>query len=80
MSNYESILSAASQLPVLDRLQLIDELASSVPDDQPPRLSETWLREIDRRSSEINDGSVATEEWTAIRNRLFKKHGVDRED
>ena len=28
MSNYESVLSAASQLPVDDRLRLIDELAS----------------------------------------------------
>jgi putative addiction module component (TIGR02574 family) len=76
MSNYESVLSAASQLPVDDRLRLIDELASSVPDDQPPKLSDAWLREIDRRSNEIDSG-VATEDWSDIRARLFAKHGVD---
>lgn len=77
MTNYESILSAASELPIGDRLRLIDELASSVPDDQPPQLSDTWLREINRRSKEIDSGTVVTEDWAAIRSRLFTKHGVD---
>ena len=80
MSNYESILSAASQMPVVDRLRLIDELASSVPDDQPPQLSDAWRREIDRRSNEIDSGAVATESWADIRARLFAKHGVDGAD
>ncbi len=77
MSNYESILSAAHQLPVSDRLRLIDELASSVPDDQPPQLSDAWLREIDRRSNEVDSGAVVTEDWADIRARLFTRHGVD---
>ena len=77
MSNYESVLSAASQLPVSDRLRLIDDLASLVPDDQPPQLSVAWLSEIDRRSSEIDSGAIATEDWADIRARLFTKHGVD---
>ena len=77
MSNYESILSAASQLPVGDRLRLIDELASSVPDDQPPQLSEAWLREIERRSDEIDSGAAVSEDWADVRARLFAKHGVD---
>lgn len=77
MSNYESVFSAASQLPVSDRLRLIDDLASLVPDDQPPQLSDVWLSEINRRSSEIDSGAVATEDWADIRARLFTKHGVD---
>lgn len=77
MSDYESILHAAAQLPVGDRLRLIDELASSVPDDQPPQLSDAWLREIERRSSEIDSGSTTTEDWADIRARLFAKYGVD---
>lgn len=77
MSNYESVLSAASQLPVDDRLRLIDELASSVPDDQPPYLSDAWLREIERRSNEIDTGAVVAEDWADIRARLFTKHGID---
>lgn len=77
MSDYESVLSAAAQLSVDDRLRLIDELASSVPDDQPPQLSDAWLQGINRRSDEIDSGAVITEDWEAIRARLFAKHGVD---
>ena len=77
MFDYESILSAASQLPVGDRLRLIDELALLGPDDQPSQLSDDWLREIERRSGEIDSAAVVTEEWADIRARLFAKHGVD---
>ena len=80
MSEYDTIFSAASQLPVTDRLRLIDELASSVPDDQPPALSESWLKEIERRSQEIDSGAVETEPWADVRDRLFRKHGVDSAD
>lgn len=80
MSNYDSILSAASQLPVSDRLRLIDELASSVPDDHPPQLTDAWLCEVDRRSNEIDSGAVDTEAWADIRARLFTKHGIDGAD
>jgi putative addiction module component (TIGR02574 family) len=76
MSQYQDILTNASQLPIDDRLRLIDDLASSVPDDHPPRLSPEWLAEIDRRSNEIDAGTVETESWSAIRERLFAKHGV----
>lgn len=76
MSQYQDILSSASQLPIDDRLRLIDDLAASVPDDHPPHLSPEWLAEIDRRSNEIDAGTVVTESWSAIRERLFAKHGV----
>jgi putative addiction module component (TIGR02574 family) len=76
MSDYQDILSMASQLPVDDRLRLIDDLASSVPDDRPPNLSPEWLAEIQRRSDEIDAGTVKTESWSVIRERLYAKHGV----
>jgi putative addiction module component (TIGR02574 family) len=77
MLDFDAVFSAASQLSVADRLRLIDQLAASVPDDQPPSLSETWLAEIDRRSKEIDSGAITTEPWDAIRSRLFRKHGVE---
>ncbi len=76
MSDYQEILTHAFRLPIADRLRLIDELASSVPDDHPPRLSPQWLAEINRRSEEIDSGAVETESWSVIRERLFAKHGV----
>ncbi len=77
MLDFDMVLSEASQLSVVDRLRLIDQLASSVPDDQPPTLSEQWLAEIDRRSEEINSGPVTTETWDSIRSRLFHRYGVE---
>ncbi len=50
-----------AQLSVPDRLRLIDELPSSVPNDQPPTLSGQWLAEIERRSAEIDSGAVTVE-------------------
>ena len=63
MTEYELVLSAASQLSVTDRLRLIDDLAASAPDDQPPTLSEAWLAEVERRSAEIDAGTVTPEPW-----------------
>jgi len=77
MSDYHAVLDAASQLPMADRRRLIDVLAASVPDDQPPTLSKAWLEEIEQRSNDIESGAVKTEAWTDIRHRLFDKHGVD---
>ena len=76
MPEYQDILTNASQLPISDRLRLIDDLASSVPDDHPPQLSQEWIAEINRRSEELDAGTVETESWTTIRERLFAKHGV----
>ncbi|WP_153557643.1 addiction module protein [Roseimaritima sediminicola] len=76
MPDYQDILASASQLPVEERLRLIDDLASSVPDDQPPKLADEWLAEIKRRSDEVKSGVVQTESWSTIRERLFSNHGV----
>jgi putative addiction module component (TIGR02574 family) len=77
MLDFDAIVSEASQLPVAERLRLIDQLAASVPDDQPPSLSEQWVAEIGRRSKEIDSGVVTTEPWDSIRSRLFHKYGVE---
>ncbi len=76
MREYKDVLGDATRLPISDQLRLIDELASLVPDDQPPHLSPEWLAEINRRSDSIDDGTVQTESWAAIRESLFAKHGV----
>ena len=80
MSEFDVVYSAASQLSVADRLRLIDALAASVPDDQPPSLSDDWLNEIQRRSAEIDAGTAATEPWENVRQRLFEKHGMNDAD
>lgn len=76
MAEYETVLAAASQLSVADRLRLLNELAATVPDDQPPALSEEWVAEIERRSAELDSGTVTPETWSEVRRRLFQKHGI----
>ena len=77
MSDYLSVKTAAAQLSVADRLRLTDDLASSVPDDQPPTLSAEWLEEIERRSKEIDSGAVKTESWPEVKARVQKQTGLD---
>ena len=80
MTEYESVLSAASQLSIDERLRLIDDLAATVPDDRPPTLSSEWLSEIERRSDQIDAGQVTLETWESVRKQLFGKVGLDRAD
>ena len=77
MSDYDAVNSAAAELAVADRLRLIDDLASSVPDDQPPTLSAQWLEEVERRSKEIDAGEVTLEPWPAALRRLRRRVGLD---
>ncbi len=78
MNEYESVLSAAAQLSVPDRLRLIDDLASSVPDDQPPHLSNAWLAEIEKRAAQLDSGAVQPHSWEEVQQRLQKITGHDR--
>jgi putative addiction module component (TIGR02574 family) len=80
MTEYDSILAAAHKMPIADQLRLIDELAATLPDDQPPALTAEWLAEIERRSAEIDAGKVSPEGWPQIRERLFTQVGLKRAD
>ena len=80
MTQYESIFSAAAQLPVNERLRLIDELAATVPDDRPPSLSLEWVGEIERRWGEIESGKVTPVPWETVRDGLLGQIGFDRAD
>lgn len=80
MTEYESVLSAANRLPVVDRLRFIDDLAAGAPDDQPPSLSDAWLAEIEERSAELDSGAVTPQSWKEVRGRLFKKAGIPSAD
>lgn len=80
MSDYTSLLSAASQLPVADRLRLIDELTETLPELSPEELSPEWQAEIQHRSREIDDGTAQLEDWETIRARLFQRVNISREN
>ncbi len=67
MADYNSLLSDASQLPLDARIQLIEALWDTVPEDAMPPLSDEWLAEINRRSDEYDASKVQTIPWEQIR-------------
>jgi len=67
MSDFESLLTDASQLPLDARIQLIEALWDTVPEDAVPPLSDEWLVEINRRSAEYDAGLVQAIPWEQIR-------------
>ncbi len=79
MPDYSELFSAASQLPLEERVRLIDELTDTIPDLEPGALSPEWLEEIERRSDEIESGAVDTVPWETVRADLFRRVGLDSE-
>jgi putative addiction module component (TIGR02574 family) len=67
MSGFAEILSAAAQLPVDERLRLIDELTETIPDSEELPLSPEWLAEVERRSAEIDAGAAELVDWEVVR-------------
>lgn len=80
MSDYSEVLTVASQLPVPDRLQLIEDLWSSVPAESLPPLSDEWRTEIQRRSAELDAGLVKGIPWEQIRAEALRRAGIEAPD
>lgn len=71
----EQILQSALALPCEERFELVDALLAA--DGTPPPFDEAWRAVIQRRSAEIDAGSVAEIPWSELRRRLLDKS--DRE-
>jgi putative addiction module component (TIGR02574 family) len=65
--DYDSLLVEAAQLPVTERVRLIEALWDTIPDEAAPPVSEEWLAEIERRSREFDAGRVQTVPWEQVR-------------
>jgi putative addiction module component (TIGR02574 family) len=76
MPDFQSVLSDASQLPVAQRVELIEALWDTVPDDALPPLSAEWLSEIDRRSAEFDAGAVTAIPWEQIKADALRRAGL----
>jgi putative addiction module component (TIGR02574 family) len=79
MADYESLLSDASQLPVGERIQLIETLWDTVPEDSLPPLSNEWLAEINRRSAKFDAGAVQPIPWEQVRVEALHRAGIAAE-
>ena len=67
MSDFDTLHSDASQLPLDVRIQLIDALWDTIPADAVPPLSDEWLAEIERRSADYDAGLVQAIPWEQVR-------------
>ncbi len=80
MSDFNTVLSAAQELPDSDRLRLIDALWDSVPRDSEAQFSDEWAREIERRVAELDAGSAQTVPWSQIRDEALERIGHGHRD
>lgn len=76
MPTYETLLADATRLPVADRIQLIDAIWDTLPEDALPPLSDEWTAEICRRSAEYDSGCVETVPWEQIKAEALRRAGV----
>jgi putative addiction module component (TIGR02574 family) len=66
MSDYETLLADAAQLPVYARIRLIDALWSTLPEDVEPPLSNEWRAKIERRSANYDAGLEQPVPWKQV--------------
>ena len=67
------ILSTALALPVRERAKIAHELLVSLDDGADSDAAEAWVVELEQRAREARSGSVATEDWAAVRARLVDR-------
>jgi putative addiction module component (TIGR02574 family) len=80
MPTIESLLADAVQLPIADRIQLIDAIWDTLPEESLAPISDEWIAEIQRRSAEYDSGSGVTVSWQEIRTEALRRAGVTNPD
>ena len=69
----EQLLQAALTLPEEERLDLVDGLLAAQGHSSELPFDPAVLNEINRRSAEIESGSVQTTSWTVVRERVRRR-------
>ncbi len=73
MRTIDSLLADAAQLPVADRLELIDALWDTLPEEALPPLSEEWMAEIRQRSDELDAGTAKSVPWEVVQSEALAR-------
>jgi putative addiction module component (TIGR02574 family) len=68
-SDAEQVLTAALDLPDDERMEIVEALILSFQPSGEPPFDETWREVIERRSSELETGSVAGIPWAEVKRR-----------
>jgi putative addiction module component (TIGR02574 family) len=68
MPTYENLLANVAQLPVADRIQLIDDIWDAL-----PPLSIEWTTEIQRRCASYDAGEVEPVSWNHVKTEALRR-------
>jgi putative addiction module component (TIGR02574 family) len=68
-ARYPCVLADALALAVHERARLAHELIASLEDAVDMDAADAWLTEIERRTTELNDGTSVLVDWDRVRAR-----------
>lgn len=66
----DSLLKSALSLPEAERVAIADALLSSLPDDEVDADEEAFLKELHRRSEEMDNDPSASIAWEDLKDQL----------
>ena len=69
----QHLFQAALALPEEERLELVEALLSAQGSSDELPFDPAWLVEIQRRSAEIDSGTVQLAPWTLVRDRVRQR-------
>jgi putative addiction module component (TIGR02574 family) len=72
MMSFDEVRQAAIELPPDQRTELIESLIASLAPESGELLDDGWMREIERRSAEIDAGTAELVPWEEVRRRIFR--------
>ena len=67
------LLFSALALPVQERAKIAHELLLSLNDGADADAAQAWVAELEQRARDVRSGSVATEDWEAVKARLTQR-------
>jgi len=69
----EQLFQTIRALPAEERLELLDALLVAERETGPLPFDPSWLPEIQRRSAEIDAGTVKLSTWDEVRERVRRR-------
>lgn len=74
----DELLAQVLRLPRIERAQLAEEVLTSLEDVDGEEVVAAWASELERRSREVEDGTVAPVDWETTRTEIAKELEVRR--
>ena len=77
MATMRDVLALALELPTKERARLAHELIVSLDTeaDDPAEVQAQWMREVESRLRDVDDGSVELVDWAEVRRRVLERLG-----